>query len=397
MSSLTLRGRALLIAGCIALGIGWGLGEPPLLAVAALLIALPVLGVLVTRRARIALGSARTVTPSRLPIGESAQVELTIENASRLTGNVLQLQDSTSETLSEAAHIVLDRIPAQARRAVRYSVTGLERGRARIGPLVVTVTDPFGTASATKSFAATNPVIVTPRIVPLPDGGTSLSPGGRGETLFRSVSSRGDDDVLPREHRPGDDMRRIHWRATARQGDLMVRREEQPWHSGIVVILDTREEAHSGHGQASTFEWAVSAAASIAVHYLRLGWRVTAITTTGRLLVETTGSSGAEIDAALQAFSEVRLTAEHMASDLGSGLFEATAIIAVLGRITDDAARVLIRPMTGFTGCLLLEPGPVDLLESRGWHTSSWTRSTDTAEAWQQLMPARSAGPIGRR
>ena len=392
MSSLTARGRALLAAGLIALGVGWGLGEPPILAVAALLIAVPLLGILVTRRTRVALGSARTVTPARFPAGESADVELTIENASRLTGNVLLLQDATSETLTETAHIVLDRIPPQARRAVRYSVSGLERGAARIGPLVVTVTDPFGTVSSTKSFSATNPVLVTPRIVELPDAGNSLSPGGRGETQFRSVSSRGDDDVLPREHRPGDDMRRIHWRATARQGDLMVRREEQAWHSSVVLVLDTRADAHNGHGLSSTFEWAVSAVASIAVHYQRRGWRVTAITTTGRLLFETTGSSGAEVDAALQAFSEVRLDHERMAPDLGSGLVDASAIIAVLGRITDDSARVLIRPMTAFTGCLLLEPGPIELLESRGWRTSGWTRATAIEDAWQQLLPTPTGG-----
>lgn len=385
MSSLTTRGRTLLFCGLIALGVGWGLGETGILAVASLLIAVPLMGVVVTRRARVALGSARSVTPSRFAAGEEAAVELTIENASRLTTSVLLLQDATSPSLTEAAHIVLDRVPSQARRAVRYSVTGLSRGRARVGPLVVTVVDPFGTASAQKSFTTTNPVIVTPRIVALADTGSSHAPGGRGETVFRSLSSRGDDDVLPREHRPGDDMRRIHWRATARQGDLMVRREEQPWHSGLVLILDNRAEAHTGQDQASTFEWAVSAAASIALHYVRKGWRVTATTTTGGLLVETIGASGSDVDAILQAFADVRLESGRLAVGSAVGSHEASAVIAVLGRVTDDTARILLRPTSGFTGCLLLEPGPLDLVEGRGWRVSPWNRGTRLEDAWTVL------------
>jgi uncharacterized protein (DUF58 family) len=377
MQTLTSRGRALVAAGVIVLGAGWGLSEPAVIAVAALLLAVPLIGIVIARRSRFVLGSSRTVEPSRFAVGGLADVVL-----------ALLLRDQVPENLSESAHVLLDRVPPQARRSVRYSLTGRERGRARIGPLTVSVTDPFGTATVTRAFSATTPIIVTPRIVDLSDVGRSLSPGGRGETLFRSLSARGDDDVLPREHRPGDDMRRIHWRATARYGDLMVRREEQPWHSSIVVILDNRRHAHHGAGLNSTFEWAVSAAASITLHYLRRGWRVTAITVNGRLLVQTTGSSTAEIDEALRAFADVRLEDDVVAPALGASLDDASGIIAILGRVTEDAVRSLIRPMASFTGCLLLEPGPVDHLEAHGWRTSTWSRGTSVATAWGALLPA---------
>jgi uncharacterized protein (DUF58 family) len=387
--TLTTRGRGLVAFGIIGAGAGWGLGEPAVTAVACLLVLIPVIGAVIVRRSRFVLGSVRTVEPSRFAVGTETEVVLTIENGSRFTSGVLLLEDSVPDSLSDSARVLLDRVPPKAQRSERYRVTGLQRGKARIGPLSVTVTDPFGTASLTRSFTATNPVIVTPLIVPLHSAGNSLSPGGRGDTMLRSMSARGDDDVLPREHRPGDDMRRIHWRATARSGELMVRREEQAWHSSIVVILDNRESAHFGIGRQSTFEWAVSAGASVALHYLQNGWRVTGLTADGHLLVETGGSALLGAEEVLQAFSEVRVTSHPMSPTLGVGLEGASAVVAVIGRLTEDMAHAMARPTAGFTGCLLLEHGPVEYLQAHGWQTSQWSWDTPVDEAWSRIAPAR--------
>ena len=108
------------------------------------------------------LGSARTVTPTRIPFGSEAEVVLTVENGSRLPSGVLLLEDAVPDSLGEPTRLVLDRVPPRAQRSERYRVAGLQRGRTRIGPLTVIVTDPFGTARLARSFTATNPVIVTP-------------------------------------------------------------------------------------------------------------------------------------------------------------------------------------------------------------------------------------------
>lgn len=389
MRTLTRRGMALGAIGLVSLLAGWGFGQSAALAVGALLVLIPAFGVISVRRSRFALGGARTVSPAQFPVGSEAEVVLTIENASRLSSGVLLLQDTVPDAFSEASRVLLDRIPPNAQRSERYRIVGNQRGRARIGPLSVTVTDPFGTAALTRRFTDTNPVLVTPHIVPLGEAGSSLSPGGRGETLFRSLAARGDDDVLPREHRAGDDMRRIHWRATAKHGDLMVRREEQAWHSSMVVIVDNRSAAHSGTGPSSTFEWAVSAAASVAMHYVQLGWRVTAVTASGAVLGDTHAAGGGDAESLLQAFSDVRTTAEGMAPTLSVDLEGVSAVVAVLGRVTDDTAHALIRPSSGFAGCLPLEPAPVDHLRAQGWRVAPWTRGSSVSDAWASIAPAR--------
>lgn len=389
MRTLTQRGRTLVAIGLLCVIAGWSFGQSAALVIGAFLLLVPVLGVISVRRSRFALGAVRTVSPAQFPVGSGAEVVLTIENASRLASGVLLLQDKVPDAFSEASRVVLDRIPSNAKRSERYRIVGNQRGRARLGPLSVTVTDPFGTAALSRTFTETNPVLVTPHIVPLDEAGSSLSSGGRGETLFRSLAARGDDDVLPREHRAGDDMRRIHWRATAKHGDLMVRREEQAWHSSMAVILDNRSAAHAGTGVASTFEWAVSAAASVAMHYVHLGWRVTVVTATGGVLADTQAAGGGDAKSLLQAFSDVRTTTEGMAPTLSVDLEGVSAVVAVLGRVTDDTARALIRPSGGFAGCLPLDPAPLDHLRAQGWRVAPWTRGSSVRDAWASIAPAR--------
>ncbi len=387
MRSLTLRGRTLVAVGVVTAGAGWGFGQPAITAVALLLILVPLLGIVVVRRARFVLGSARTVTPTRLPFGSEGEVLLTVENGSRFTSGVLLLEDAVPDALGEPTRVLLDRIPPRGQRSERYPIVGRQRGRTKVGPLTAHVTDAFGMASSARSFTSTSSVVVTPRVVPLGSPGASRTPGGQADTMYRALAARGDDDLLPREHRAGDDMRRIHWRATARQGELMVRREEQAWHSAMTVILDDRAPAHQGTGAASTFEWAVSAAASIAVHYLRQGWRLTVVTTSGHVLVEARGAGTADLDEVLGAFADVRLSNTPL-GNLDFDADDATATVAVLGRLTEQSAHALSRPTAGFAGCLLLEPGPADYLRSRGWRVAMWTRSTPVDQAWSQIAPA---------
>jgi uncharacterized protein (DUF58 family) len=136
------------------------------------------------------------------------------------------------------------------------------------------LTDPFGLCELTRSFPSVDKLTVIPQISALPRVRLAGEYAGTGDSRARSVAVHGEDDAATREYRDGDDLRRVHWRSTARVGELMVRREEQPWESRATVVLDTRLYAHRGEGPTASFEWAVSAAASIAVHLREAGYKL---------------------------------------------------------------------------------------------------------------------------
>jgi uncharacterized protein (DUF58 family) len=210
-----------------------------------------------------------------------------------------------------------------------------------LGPLTLRLSDPFGMCELVRAFSATDALLVTPVVVPLPSTPLGGEWAGSGESRTRSVASAGEDDVATREYRHGDELRRVHWRSTARRGELMVRREEQPWESHCTVLLDTRHDAHRGEGPASSFEWAVSAAASVALHVARAGYVVSLQGVDGAALTSPLDESGpqATLDALaiVQASSAgpippgTRLTAQD-------GL-----LVAVLGALTTQDAETLLR------------------------------------------------------
>src|SRR5262249_58920391 len=82
-------------------------------------------------------------------------------------------------------------------------------------------------------------LVVTPAVTPLPPTALAVSWLGEGDARASTAAAAGEDDVVPRAYRDGDELRRVHWRSTARYGELMVRREEQRWRNRAVLFLDT--------------------------------------------------------------------------------------------------------------------------------------------------------------
>src|SRR5207253_1085808 len=87
-----------------------------------------------------------------------------------------------------------------------------------------------------------------------------------------------------REYEVGDDLRRVHWRSTARTGELMLRQDEMPWESRSTILLDTRPSTHQGE----SFERAVEIAASLATAMCR-GRRQVRFVTTGGVEIRSSG------------------------------------------------------------------------------------------------------------
>jgi len=278
LSSLTTRGRAFLAAGLTIAICAFALGFDALLRVGVLAVALPLLTAWVVARARYRLVATRSVSPTRVSAGQPAIVSLQLANDGTMPMGLLLLEDHVPYVLGTRARFLLDHAGPRWHQTVSYSVRSELRGRYEIGPLSIRVSDPFGLIELVRSFHNTTSVIVTPAVHPLRPIKVTGAWTGAGENRPRAFAVGSAEDVTVREYRQGDDLRRVHWPSSAKVGELMVRREEQPWQSRATILLDSRGLAHRGSGPASSLEWAISAAASIAVHLGQLGFTVRLVT-----------------------------------------------------------------------------------------------------------------------
>lgn len=281
LAALTVRGRAFLAAGTTTVAAAIVVGHSSLVRIGVLVAVLPLLTAWWVARSRYRLALVRTVSPQLVVAGQPATVELTVSNESRTPTGVLLLEERLPYVLGTRPRFVLEGLGHGWRRHATYQVRSELRGQFDIGPMTVRVTDPFGLVELGRTFHATTRLTVTPRTTDLPTIPLGGAWTGSGDNRPRAFASGSAEDVTVREYRRGDDLRRVHWRSSARVGELMVRREEQPWQSRATVYLDNRGTSHRGQGAASSLEGAVSAAASIAVHLARQGYTVRLVTASG--------------------------------------------------------------------------------------------------------------------
>ncbi len=169
----------------------------------------------------------------------------------------------------------------EAPAATNITCARASGGQFRIGPVTAEFSDPFGLSLRRHAIDDGDILTVTPAAVELPVTGLAGARGNDGVTATRIRANPSDDDIMTREYRHGDPMRRVHWAATARHGQLMVRQEESvTTPPEATLILDQRFTAFAaGTGSvfgshdensdlvtSTNFEWMVTAAMSITAH-----------------------------------------------------------------------------------------------------------------------------------
>ena len=371
LRSLTTRGRSLFAAGLTLVLCALVLGQRDLLRVAVFLLVLPLAAVAVVSRTSYRLACTRSLLPHRVEAGRTATVRLRLENVSRLPSGVLLMEDVLPYALGGRPRFVLDRIEPRGARDVTYPVSSDARGRFEVGPLSVRLSDPFGLCELDRAFASTDELVVTPVVRPLPPVRLGGDWSGGGESTSRSVSSSGLDDAATREYRYGDDLRKVHWKSSARIGELMVRQEEQPYQSRATLLLDGRSAAHRGDGAASSFEWAVSAIASVGVALGRNGYGLSVLRETGEPL--TPAGVPLTEGVLLECLADVspsRTRSLEPAVERLRRSGTAGALVAVLGHLDLEEAGRLARLRSGsLTGIAVL------------MDTGSWAGSSARARA----------------
>ncbi len=345
---LTARGRAFAVIGLSAVVISMFAGQRDLMRVGLLLLVLPLIAAVLVSRARLRMSCERSVEPAQVPLGSPMHGKIILGQDGRLPAGILLLEDAVPAELGSRPRFLVDKANLSWQREVHYPLLGRVRGRFSTGPLMVRTTDPFGLVRLDRQFVSTTEVLVTPRVVPLPAMRTAGGAGSTGEARPHRIGIVGQDDALVREYRQGDDVRRVHWRSTARRGELMVRREEQALDPSASIILDSRSTAHAGHGINNSIEWAISAAASIAVHFLDDGFGVEIFEANGPLHIAGTmgqhSSTSREVVINRLTDLKPRQTATmHYAIEAASVDRPGQLVIAIMGRMGSEDANALLR------------------------------------------------------
>ncbi len=412
--SLTTRGAAFAGCGLVLVAAGVLLGQHDVTRVGILLLALTVIALVLVRRHGLNLDVVRTAAPSRVAIDERAVVTVRIRNIEASPSPVVMAEESIDYALGDRPRFVLPALRPGDVQEVQYTVRSHTRGVHRIGPLGVRVRDPFGLTLRTAAVSGDAEIIVLPRVVPLPHGRSLGSGIGSEGSVPHMVALHGEDDQTVREYRDGDDLRRIHWPATARTGELMVRQEDRPAKRRAVVVLDTRAVGHAGSGRSSSLEWCVTTAASVTAHVVDSGYAVHLLTADPRS--DTGVHHDESLAEGLETLARVGLGPEdglravlHAANALTS---QGGLVVYVGGPVGDDDARTLsaLRQPGSAGAAMVVDPEAfagrsrkgaaradraettLAILQASGWMTTPVDTRATPAQAWSAVVGGQVVG-----
>lgn len=281
------RGRAVLIVGVITIVAAYVFRRSELLYVGSLLAGLPLAALITVRLRDRRISVSRHFAPSIVEVGRPITVNVEVRNLGSTGTWETVVRDEWpwppfgNEPMRLPPLAKWRGVPGKGSTTVSYILEPPRRGVFDIGPFVVAVTDPFLVARGESLAGGVQKLVVTPRVDVLPTTGLSITSDDVSAKAQQRRSDSGGDDLMTREYRHGDPMRRVHWKASARHGELMVRLEEQRSHSQASILLDTRRAAYrdvdSGSGvqsQSDSFEWVLSFTASLSLHLQRVGFTV---------------------------------------------------------------------------------------------------------------------------
>jgi uncharacterized protein (DUF58 family) len=291
---LTLRGWALVAASIAVFVLTQVLRRHELAYLATFLLAVPVFSLLWVSLRRFALSVSRRFAPESGSVGQAVSATLFVQNWGSLRTPAAAWSDGAEPPLAPSPPALLDPLPGftssrldtPSVETIRYRVDTSVRGEHAVGPFTVTVTDPFGCAVRRRRIGSTDVLLVTPTVFQLPRIDVRLSTGDGAEQVSRRLVGSGEQDVIARKYLPGDSIRRVHWPATAKHGELMVRQDDQRNDQDAVVLLDAASFAVGAGDETGSareevgdprFEWAVSAAASVSLHLMNEGYGVRAV------------------------------------------------------------------------------------------------------------------------
>jgi uncharacterized protein (DUF58 family) len=283
-------------------------------------------------------------------VGDRLQVTYTLRNTSRMPKPWLEIHNPTTLPGGLPGRAIT--LGSRSERSWLVRAPLIRRGHFRIEPLQIRTGDPFGFFEASASVGQGIAVVVYPRIerLPmwrLPAANIEGSHAAPERTLQATPLA-----TAVRPYAPGDAFNRIHWRSTARHGEIQVKEFELEQTADAWIFLDLDRSAQAGRGEDSTVEVAVRVAASIAAKAL-LENRAVGMTVNAHRLAILPADRGSR-----QHLKIMQLLAA-VEGDGSTPLAE--SLVAAAGRLRRGMTAIVISPS--------LDPGwvrPIAALRSRG-------------------------------
>lgn len=379
---LTRSGRAALAAGA-ALLVGGAITDWPDVGYVglALLLGVAVALPLVWTRPRVAV--TRTVEPVRVTVGQPSLGVLTIRNESARPVAAILAEERVGP---DVVQVDVPPLGPGAESVRRYQLPTNRRAVLTVGPLMVVRRDPFGFARREQRRGRPETLWVHPRhhaLRSLPsafirstDGPTSDS-APQGTVSFHTI----------RDYVPGDDRRLIHWRTTARVGQLMVKQHVDTTLPDLTLLLDTRLD-HVGEAE---FEEAMEVAASLVSACTEHRYPLTIRTTCGQIFQVQRNEAPKQffLDrlAGLERVRSGSLT--HLIADLVLGRGGVNLVCVTSRPVEDDlAALVTLRARYRALVCVDVtgQPGRPEATTRTGLLVLEAATGADFADIWNRAV-----------
>jgi uncharacterized protein (DUF58 family) len=397
---LTRRGIGFLIAAVISFVAAPILSLPALLYVTGLLLALVLFSAIFVFAGHSRVRIERSFAPQVVPPGQMSHATVRITNLSVLPCLEARWSDDLPHGISGDASGILPALGGShgtdSRVSFTYALQGLRRGRHPIGPLRVNVLDPFGLVFRRHTFGSAEMLTVLPRRYEL----RAIAPRGTSEDGATRPAPQhvglGEDDVIARNYLPGDAMKRLHWKATAHRGELMVRQEEQQLTPRAAVILDcdplsqgTAQDRQGEWEYSSVFEWCVAATASITTHLVKAGY-VVVLQSNGTGIDRFIADGQATLEDAMVDLAVIE-PEEH---DNDRRVAPERAVFLVLGRASVERAHHWAHLMSTSRAVLALvaantSPEAQGVLEDARWRVVTYHPNDDISDLWTEFDGAR--------
>jgi uncharacterized protein (DUF58 family) len=278
----------------------------------------------------------------------------------------LQISDAPQPAMKVTEGLLKQWVALAAGEETDFQYTFLgERGSYRWKTVRAVASDSFGLFESEFELPAVAELQIQPKItkigiIPVRPDSTLHAPG----SIPARRAGGGTDFWGVREYHPGDSLRRLDWRLSARHPHQFFTKEfEQEEIADIALILDARPKIDVQVGEESLSEHAVNATASLAEMFLRQGHRVSLLTLGDQMTAVFPGYSKRQLNRILRSLASVR--PRTTASDLGLDFvpvtrFSSSALIVILSPLAPDDWLIFPRLRAHGNQGLLICPDPID-------------------------------------